>query len=90
MERQGSGGFQSRTPEGRRLVFVGDLVDRGPATPDVLRLVMGMVSAGQAICVPGNHDMKLMKALKGHDVKQTHGLAESLAQLAKEPDEFRK
>jgi protein phosphatase len=77
-------------PGGRRLIFVGDLVDRGPATPDVLRLVMGMVSAGQAICVPGNHDMKLMKALKGRDVKQTHGLAESLTQLGKETEEFRK
>ncbi len=83
-------GFAVVPPEGRKLVFVGDLVDRGPATPDVLRLVMGMVAAGQAFCVPGNHDIKLMKALKGRDVQQTHGLAESLAQLDKEPEEFRK
>jgi protein phosphatase len=89
VERQGAE-FAVFPPEGRKLVFVGDLVDRGPATPDVLRLVMGMVAVGQAICVPGNHDMKLMKALKGRDVQQTHGLAESLAQLAAEPDEFRK
>ena len=89
VERQGEG-FAVVPPDGRRLVFVGDLVDRGPATPDVLRLVMGMVSAGQAICVPGNHDMKLMKALKGRDVKHTHGLAESLTQVGKESEEFRK
>jgi protein phosphatase len=89
VERQGAE-FAVVPPEGRKLVFVGDLVDRGPATPDVLRLIMGMVAAGQAICVPGNHDMKLMKALKGRDVQQTYGLAESLAQLATEPDEFRK
>ena len=89
VERQGAE-FAVLPPDGRKLAFVGDLVDRGPATPEVLRLVMGMARSGQAICVPGNHDMKLMKALKGRDVQQTHGLAESLAQLAKEPDEFRK
>jgi protein phosphatase len=89
VEREGAT-FAVLPPDGRRLVFVGDLVDRGPATPEVLRLVMGMVGAEQAICVPGNHDMKLMKALKGREVQQTHGLAESLAQLAKEPEEFRR
>jgi protein phosphatase len=76
-------------PDGRRLVFVGDLVDRGPATPDVLRLAMKMVAADQAFCVPGNHDMKLLKALKGRDVQLTHGLAESMQQLRSEPDTFR-
>jgi protein phosphatase len=81
--------FSVVPPDGRRLVFVGDLVDRGPATPDVLRLVMTMTAANQAICVPGNHDMKLMKALKGRNVQLTHGLAESIEQLAREPEEFR-
>jgi protein phosphatase len=82
--------FSVTPPEGRKLVFVGDLVDRGPAVPDVLRLTMTMVAAGQAICVPGNHDIKLMKALQGRNVRQTHGLAESLAQLDHETAEFRK
>ena len=41
------------TPSGRRAVFVGDLVDRGPDTPGVLRLVMGMVADGDALCVSG-------------------------------------
>ena len=74
---------------GRRAVFVGDLVDRGPDTPGVLRLVMGMVAAGDAFCVPGNHENKLLRALRGRNVQVTHGLAESLAQLAAETDEFR-
>ncbi len=76
-------------PQGRTAVFVGDLVDRGPDTPGVLRLVMGMVAAGTALCVSGNHEAKLVRALKGAAVKVSHGLAESLAQLAAEPDEFR-
>lgn len=76
-------------PEGRKLIFVGDLVDRGPGTPQVLRLVSAMVEAGQAFCVPGNHDVKLVKALKGRDVQLTHGLADSMQQLDKESPEFR-
>ncbi|HJP79816.1 MAG TPA: polynucleotide kinase-phosphatase [Pseudonocardiaceae bacterium] len=79
----------ARHPEGRRVLFVGDLVDRGPDTPGVLRLVMGMVAAGTAFCVSGNHEAKLLRALRGRDVQVTHGLAESLAQLAEETPEFR-
>ena len=78
----------ARHPE-RRAVFVGDLVDRGPDTPGVLRLVVGMVSAGDALCVPGNHESKLLRAMRGRNVQVTHGLAESLAQLADETTEFR-
>ena len=77
-------------PEGRRFVFVGDLVDRGPKVPQVLKLVMKAVECGAAFCVPGNHDIKLMRKLRGKDVQITHGLAESLSQLADESDDFRK
>ncbi|HEX5423004.1 MAG TPA: polynucleotide kinase-phosphatase, partial [Candidatus Acidoferrales bacterium] len=77
-------------PDGRRAVFIGDLVDRGPKIPEVLRLVMGMVKAGTAFCVPGNHDVKLMRKLRGKDVKITHGLADSLAQLEPELPEFKR
>lgn len=76
-------------PVGRRAAFVGDLVDRGPDTPGVLRLVMGMVEAGHAFAVCGNHEQKLVRALRGRNVQVKHGLAESLAQLAAEPEEFR-
>jgi protein phosphatase len=82
-------GWRVTPPDGRKAVFVGDLVDRGPAIPGVLQLVMNMVEAGAALCVPGNHDMKLVRKLKGRDVQITHGLADSLAQLDAEPPEFR-
>ena len=78
----------ARHPE-RRAVFVGDLVDRGPDTPGVLRLVMGMVAAGTAFCVAGNHEAKLLKALRGKNVKRSHGLDASMEQLDAETEEFR-
>ncbi|MGZ0146955.1 polynucleotide kinase-phosphatase [Kribbella sp. WER1] len=73
----------------RRAIFVGDLVDRGPDTPGVLRLVMGMVASGNAYCVTGNHEDKLLRALRGKNVKIGHGLETTLEQLAAEPAEFR-
>jgi len=79
-----------RHTEGRRAVFVGDLVDRGPRIPDVLKIVMGMVAGETAYCVPGNHDMKLQKKLSGKEVQLNHGLAASVEQLDHETPEFRK
>lgn len=76
-------------PDGRKVIFLGDLVDRGPATPAVLRTAMAMVKAGTALAVPGNHDVKLMRALQGRQVRVSHGLAESLEQLEGETPEFR-
>lgn len=75
-------------PQGRTAVFLGDLVDRGPDTPGVLRLVMGMTAAGHALCVCGNHEHRLVRALDGRAVQRTHGLADTLDQLAAEPDAF--
>lgn len=81
--------FSATHPENRKAVFLGDLVDRGPHTPAVLRLVKHMVEQGTALCVPGNHDMKLMRKLRGRQVQISHGLAESLAQLEAETDTFK-
>jgi protein phosphatase len=79
-----------RHPHGRKAVFLGDLVDRGPRVLDTLRLVRNMVQGGVAFCVPGNHDMKLMRKLGGKDVQITHGLAESLAEFEALPEVVRK
>ncbi|HYW24615.1 MAG TPA: polynucleotide kinase-phosphatase [Terriglobales bacterium] len=72
-------------PDGRRVIFVGDLVDRGPDTPGVLRLVMRMVEDGVALAVAGNHDARLVRALKGRNVKLSHGLERTLQQLEADP-----
>ena len=71
-------------PEGRRAIFVGDLVDRGPRSPDVLRIARHMVEAGSGLAVVGNHDDKLKRYLSGKNVKTSHGLAETIEQFAAE------
>ncbi|HJD60359.1 MAG TPA: metallophosphoesterase [Rickettsia endosymbiont of Omalisus fontisbellaquei] len=76
-------------PQGRRIIFVGDLVDRGPNSPEVLRLVMDSVSSSIAFCVNGNHDDKLKRKLQGRNVVIAHGLQETLEQLENEPAEFK-
>lgn len=75
-------------PEGRRVIFVGDLVDRGPRSPDALRIAKHMVDAGTGMVVVGNHDDKLKRHLDGRNVKVSHGLAETIEQFAQEPPEF--
>ncbi len=82
-------GFSVFHPQGRKAVFVGDLVDRGPGVVNVLKLVMAMVADGTALCVAGNHESKLVRKLKGRNVQVSHGLTESLEQLGMEPPEFR-
>lgn len=81
-------GYKVTAPEDRKVVFLGDLVDRGPNSPGVLKLAMSMVKNGTALCVPGNHDIKLQKKLAGKNVNLKHGLAETMEQLADESEEF--
>lgn len=72
----------------RKLIFLGDLVDRGPDSVGVLRRVMELVASGEALCVPGNHDAKLLNLMNGRKVTLSHGLAETWEQLQAEPPEF--
>lgn len=81
-------GIQVSHPEGRQIIFVGDLEDRGPNSPGVLKLVMSMINDRQAFCVQGNHDFKLFKKLTGKKVNISHGLQETLDQLEQEDPSF--
>jgi len=76
-------------PAGRKAIFVGDLVDRGPRIVDTLKTVMSMSRAGTALSVPGNHDIKLKRRLEGRDVTVSHGLDRTLQELEQETSEFR-
>jgi protein phosphatase len=75
-------------PQGRTLIFLGDIVDRGPRILDTFRLVHNLVKSGTALCVPGNHDMKLMRKLHGKDVQIVQGLAETLREIESLPPEI--
>ena len=83
------GRFAIAHPDGRRPIFLGDLIDRGPRNVDCLRLVMDAVDGGHALCVPGNHEVKLLRKLRGRNVGMSHGLAATVAELELGPSEFR-
>ena len=85
IEGDPSAGFSAKAPPGRRVLFLGDLVDRGPGVVGALRLALDMFEAGRALIVPGNHEEKLVRALGGADVRIAHGLDRSLKQLEAHP-----
>ncbi len=72
-------------PQGRQVIFVGDLVDRGERNLDTVKLVRNMVSAGSALCVCGNHEFKLLRYLRGKNVKLNHGLELTVAEIEAVP-----
>ncbi len=76
-------------PENRKAVFVGDLIDRGPENVKVLKLVMDMVKQDCAICVPGNHENKFLRWLRGRKVQLRYGLEVTTEQVEKESDAFK-
>jgi protein phosphatase len=43
-------------PDGRKLLFLGDLIDRGRGIADVLRSVRATVESGNGYCIMGNHE----------------------------------
>jgi hypothetical protein len=52
--------------ERRRLVFAGDLTDRGPDSPAVLELVSRLIESGRAQAIAGNHELNLLRGDKKH------------------------
>jgi protein phosphatase len=75
-------------PPGRKVIFVGDLADRGPNSPDTLRIAMSMTAAGTAHVVQGNHERKLLRWLSGRKVTVAHGLQQTIDQLAGQDQGF--
>lgn len=89
LDKENSFGYNVVHSNGRKVVFLGDLVDRGPDSPAVLKLAMSMVQSGVAYLVSGNHDFKLQKFLSGRNVKIGRGLEITVQQLEKETEEFK-
>ena len=86
LERHEARPRAASTRLGARRCSWATLIDRGPKIVEVLQLVMAMVGQGSALCVPGNHEAKLLRKLRGKDVRISHGLQETLDQLARLPD----
>ncbi len=76
-------------PQNRKLCFVGDLVDRGPKSPAVIRLAMNMIKKKKAYWVKGNHDYKWERYLKGRKVQISHGIEETIKQFKTESQNFK-
>ena len=73
---------------GRQVVFVGDLVDRGPKVAEVLELVMDAAGRGAALVVRGNHDDRLALYLRGWPIRSAGSIDSSLRQLSHRSVEF--
>lgn len=82
-------GAEMKHPAGRKAVFLGDICDRGPKNVQTLRLVMAMVRSGNALAVPGNHDVKLVRYLSGKPIRQSHGITLTIAEMEQEDASFR-
>ena len=81
--------YEVAAPEGRTAILLGDLVDRGPESVETLALAMDGTESGAFLAIPGNHDAKLGRALRGAKVERRHGLAETMAALEAAPEAFR-
>jgi protein phosphatase len=68
-------------PMGRKLVFPGDITDRGKDSVAVVTTVSKLVTNNQAFYCPGNHCNKLYRYLIGRNVQETHGLETTIGEL---------
>lgn len=68
-------------PQERRLIFVGDITDRGPQSVKMIELTVKLVNEGKALYVPGNHCNKLYRYMKGRKIQILHGLETTVHEL---------
>lgn len=70
----------------RKIIFVGDFADRGPSNAGTLEYIMNLVDQGLAMAVRGNHDDKLLRYLRGNNVKLGNGIFETVKQIESRTD----
>ncbi|WP_188151500.1 metallophosphoesterase [Teredinibacter waterburyi] len=84
----------------RSVIFVGDIVDRGPRIREALHLVKNMVDEGSAQCILGNHEYNAIaytttvpnkpeEYVRAHNSRHNRLIAETLSQFASYPEEWR-
>ncbi len=76
-------------PDKRKLIFLGDMVDRGPASDKVMELILELNNQNMAYAVLGNHDEKFLRYLKGNPVKVNSGLETTISQFEGKSEEFK-
>lgn len=62
-----------RHPEGRKVLFLGDLIDNGPENAAVIRAVRAMVDDGEGLCLLGNHELNAILISVGNDARLPSG-----------------
>ncbi len=91
-------GASHRHPEGRKALFLGDYLDRGPEIREVLHAVRGMVEAGDALAILGNHESNALGfhacgpdggPLRKHSEKNIRNHKATLAAFAAHDAEWR-
>lgn len=76
--------------EDRRLVFLGDMTDRGPRSRDALLIMEAAVSSGQGFAVASNHDDRFKRWLQGRETSLTHGIDTSIADFEGTSETYRR
>jgi len=80
-----------RHPAGRRVIFLGDYIDRGPKIRRVLEIVKSMTDAGEALAILGNHEVNALRyhaigsdglPLRPHSKTNLHQHEATLTQIA--------
>lgn len=71
-------GFAAAAAADGFVLQLGDLVDDGPDTPEVLRIMFNLIDRGQGLFLLGNHDFKLARALRGDKVQYSASLRETI------------
>ncbi len=81
----------------RQVIFVGDILDRGPKIREAMALVKAMVDAGHAQMIMGNHEYNALgysqknangEYLRSHNPRHTKVIQETLEQYADYPAEW--
>lgn len=76
-------------PEGRKIVFVGDAVDRGPRSLDALRFMRSAIESGHGYAVASNHDARISRWLRGQSVSEGGGIETTQAEFDGLSEAFR-
>jgi len=64
------------------IIQLGDLVDDGPDTPGALEIMFRLIDAQRGLFILGNHEFKLMRALRGDAIRKGPSLEKTLSELS--------